>query len=57
MSCGVGHKPGLDPALMWLWCRPEALATIGPIAWQPTYARGAALKRKKAKKKKRKKEI
>ena len=22
MSCGVGHRRGLDLALLWLWCRP-----------------------------------
>ena len=48
--------PGLaqwvkDPALLWLWCRPAAVALIGPLAWEPTYAAGAALKRQKKKKK------
>ena len=22
MSCGVGRRRSLDPALLWLWCRP-----------------------------------
>ena len=26
MSCGVGHRLGSDPALLWLWCRPAATA-------------------------------
>ena len=48
MSCGVG----LDPELLWLWCRPAAVAPAGPLAWQPPYVVGAALKSKKKKKKK-----
>ena len=44
MSCGVGHKCGWDPALLWLWCRPAAAATIQPLAWELPYAEGAALK-------------
>ena len=28
VSCGVGHRRGLDPALLWLWCRPAAAAPI-----------------------------
>ena len=31
---------------MWLWVRPVAIDLIGPIAWEPPYATGAALKRK-----------
>ena len=49
MSCGVGHRLSSDPALLWLWCRPAAVALIQPLAWEPPYAAGAALK-KKAKK-------
>ena len=47
MSCGVGHRRGLDLALLWLWCRLAATALIGPLAWEPPYAVGAALKRHK----------
>ena len=25
LSCGVGHKCGSDPMLLWLWCRPAAV--------------------------------
>ena len=28
MSCGVVHRHGLDLALLWLWCRPAAVASI-----------------------------
>ena len=28
MSCGVGHKRVLDLVLLWLWCRPVAVAPI-----------------------------
>ena len=47
MSCGVGRRCGLDAALLWPWCRPAAIAPIGPLAWEPPYAMGAALKDKK----------
>ena len=47
MSCGVGHKHGLDPALPWLWCRLAATAAIGPLAGEPPYAVGMALPRQK----------
>ena len=36
-----------DPALLWLWCRPAAVAPIRPQAWEPPYAAGAALQSKK----------
>ena len=56
MSCGVGRRCSWDPALLWLWCRPEATAPIGPLAWEPPYAAGAAqeIAKKKTKKKKKK---
>ena len=38
-----------DPALLWLWHRPAAAAPIRPLAWDPPYAAGAALKRNKTK--------
>ena len=40
-----------DPALLWLWCRPAATASIGSLAWEPPYAVGAALKKNQKKKK------
>ena len=43
MSSGVGRRQGSDPALCWLWCRPVATAPIGPLAWEPPCAMGAAL--------------
>ena len=51
MSCGVGHRRGLDLALLCLWHRPAAVAPIKPLAWEPPYAMNAALKRKKKKEK------
>ena len=42
VSCGVGLRRGSDPALLWLWCKPAATAPIGPLAWEPPYAAGAA---------------
>ena len=52
MSCGVGCRCGLDPELLWLWCRLAAVALIRPIAWEPPCATGVVLKRQKTKKKK-----
>ena len=56
----AGLTPGLaqwikDLALLWLWCRPAAVALIRPLAWEPPYATGASLKNKKTKKTKKKK--
>ena len=45
--CGVGHRCGLDPMLLWLWCRLVATAPIEPLAWELPYAEGVALKRPK----------
>ena len=42
MSCGVGCRRGSDPTWLWLWCRPAAIAPIGPLAWEPPYATGVA---------------
>ena len=54
MSCGVGHRRGSDPTLLWLWCRPAATAPIGPLAWEPPYAAGEALEKAKRQKRKEK---
>ena len=49
MSCGVGCKCGSDPVLLWLWHRPIPTALIRPLAWEPPYGMGLALKDKKKK--------
>ena len=46
MSCSVGHKHGSNLAL---WHRQVTTAPIQPLAWEPSYATGAALKRPKKK--------
>ena len=51
LSCGVGCRCSSDPALLWLWCWPAAAAPIRPLAWEPPFAAGVALKPKKGKKK------
>ena len=53
MTSDVGDRHGLD--LVWLWRRPAAIALIGPVAWEPPYAAGAALEKTKTPKKKKKK--
>ena len=39
----------LDLALLGLWYEPVAAAPIQPLAWEPSYATGAALKKKRPK--------
>ena len=43
MGCSLGS----DPAWLWLWQRLAATAPIRPLAWEPPYAAGAALKKDK----------
>ena len=45
MSCGVGCRCGSDLELLWLWRRPAAIAPFRPLAWEPSYASGAALEK------------
>ena len=47
LSCGAGGRCSLDSALPWLWRRPAVTAPME--AWEPPFAMGAALKRKKKK--------
>ena len=55
MSCGIGHRHGLDLVLLWL--RWVAVAPTGPLAWEPPYATGAALKKKKKKRERERGEV
>ena len=52
VSCGVGHRRGSDPVLLWLWRRRAATATMRPLSWEPPYAAGAALEKTKRQEKK-----
>ena len=49
MSCGVGCRFDLGPALLWLWRRLAAAVLIRPLAREPPYAAGAALEKTKKK--------
>ena len=42
-AVAVGCRRSLDP--VFLWHRPAAIAQIGPLAWEPPYITGVALKR------------
>ena len=53
MSYGVGCRHGADPTLLWLRRRLAATAPIRPLAWEPPYAEGVALKAKKIRPKKK----
>jgi len=44
VSCGVGCRRGLDPALLWLQCRLADAALILPLAWELPYGASVALK-------------
>ena len=57
MSYGVGHRHDSDLMLLWLWRRPAATALIRPLASEPPYATGVALKRQKTKQNKTKKNL
>ena len=50
-SCGIGHRSGSDPTLLWLWLwlwhRLAAIALLWPQAWELPYVSGMILKRKK----------
>ena len=54
MNCGVGCRCSSYPELLWLWRGPAPTAPTVPLAWEPPYAAGIALKRPKKKKKKKK---
>ena len=54
MSCGVDHRQGSDPTLLWLWYRPAAIADMTPRLGTSICV-GVALKRQKTKDKKKKK--
>ena len=47
VSCGVVHRSSSDPSLLWLWCRPVAIAPIRPLACEPPCASGTALEKTK----------
>ena len=36
----IETRCGLDLALLWLWCRPAAVALTLPLAWEFPYAVG-----------------
>ena len=57
MSCGVGHRCGLDLAFLWLCCRLVATALIQPLAWELPYAAGSGPRKGKKTKKKKKKSL
>ena len=43
MRCGVDQRRGSDLALLWLWCRPAAVAPSGTLTWEPPYATSVKL--------------
>ena len=51
MSCGAGCRCSSDLVLLWLWCRPAAIALIQPLAWKPPYTADVVLEKTKQKNK------
>ena len=49
VSCGVGHRCGLNPTLPWLWLRLVAEAPVLPLAWALPYTASVALDSQKRK--------
>ena len=47
LAQSVGHRHDSNLELLGLQCRPAAIALIQPLAWEPSYATGVALKSKK----------
>ena len=43
----VGRRCSLDPALLWLWHWPAAVALIWPLAWELPYVVPATIKKRK----------
>ena len=54
VSCGIGHRRGLDLELL---CRPVATVLIRPLSWQPPYEAGTTLKGQKDNKEKSSKRL
>ena len=52
VSCDVGRRHCLEPALLWLWLRPAAVAPIRLLAWELPCSVGVALKSKTEKERK-----
>ena len=57
MICGVGHRRGSDPALLWLWRRPAATAWIRLLILGTSICLGSGPRRGKKTKKKKKKDF
>ena len=49
LSCGVSCRHSSDPALLWLWHWPIAVALIGSLAWELPYDASVALKKEENK--------
>ena len=48
VSSGIGHRCGSDLMLLWLWHRLAPVFLTGSLAWEPPYATGADIKKKKS---------
>ena len=48
---GIGNTCGLDPVLLWLWCRPAVAALIGPASLETSICHRYSPKKRKKKKK------
>ena len=53
VSCGVGHRRGLAPVLLWLWYRPAATDVLTP-SLGTSICHGCGLKKQAGRKEGRK---
>ena len=44
VSCGIDHRRGSDPTLLWLWHKLAPVAWIRPLAWELPCSEGVAFK-------------
>ena len=51
VSCGIGHRCGSHPALLWLWHRLAVVFLIRFLAWELPCVTGSALRSQKQTKK------
>ena len=50
VTCGVGHRRGSDPELLWPWHRLEATAPTGPLGLGTSICHGRGSKKRERQK-------
>ena len=47
VSCGVGHRRGLDPVSLWLWCKASGYSSHLTPSLGTSMCRGSDAKKRK----------